>query len=115
MGNVNTYKHTQLGTVLIVGLALVLLVLAMVVPCPTWLVPLYAVLVLLFGWLTVEIREEFLVCRFGIGLIRKSFALRVRGHHRPSTSEESSTTVSHIARSRAIIWYSSEVMSSQVM
>ncbi len=76
MGNVNPYKHTQLGTVLIVGLALGLLVLAMVVPFPTWLVPLYAVLVLLFGWLTVEISEEFLVCRFGIGLIRKSFALR---------------------------------------
>ncbi len=74
--NVNPYKHTQVGTVFIVVLALVLLVMLMVTPLPTWLVPLYAVLVLLFGWLTVEINEESLVCRFGIGLIRKRFALR---------------------------------------
>ncbi len=76
MSNINPYKHTQVGTVFIVVLALVLLVMLMVTPLPTWLVPLYAVLVLLFGWLTVEISEEFLVCRFGIGLIRKRFGLR---------------------------------------
>ena len=75
MRNASPYKHTQVATVLIAVLALGLLVIVMVAPFPAWVVSLYAVLVLLFGWLTVEINEELLVCRFGIGLIRKRFAL----------------------------------------
>ena len=75
MRNVNPYKHTQLSTVLIAVLALGMPVIVMVTPLPTWLVPLYALVALLFGWLTVEISGELLVCRFGIGLIRKRFAL----------------------------------------
>lgn len=59
MSNANPYKHTQLGTVLIAVLALVLLVIVLVAPFPTWVVSLYAVLVILFGWLTVEINERF--------------------------------------------------------
>ena len=76
MSNVNPYKHTQVGTVLIAVLALVLPVIVMVTPLPNWLVPFYAVLALFFGWLTVEISEDLLICRFGIGLIRKRFGLR---------------------------------------
>ena len=76
MRNVNPYKRTQVGTVLIVGLALGLLVLITVAPSLIWVIPLYFVIIPLLGWLTVEINERFLVCRFGIGLIRKRFALR---------------------------------------
>ena len=76
MRNLNPYKRTQVGTVLIVGLALGLLVLITVAPSLIWVIPLYFVIIPLLGWLTVEINERFLVCRFGIGLIRKRFALR---------------------------------------
>ena len=76
MSNINAYKHTQVGTVFIVGLALGLLVLITVAPSLIWVIPLYFVIIPLLGWLTVEINERFLVCRFGIGLIRKRFALR---------------------------------------
>lgn len=62
---------------MLVALAFSLMVLLIVAPFTLyWLVPFYAIIVPLFGWLTVEINEQFLVCRFGVGLIRKSFALR---------------------------------------
>ena len=76
MSNASPYKHTHVGTVLIGGLALGLLVLIAVAPSLLWVIPLYFVIIPLLGWLTVEINEELLVCRFGIGLIRKRFALR---------------------------------------
>lgn len=76
MSNLHRYKHTQPAAVLIVALGLGSIVLLSFAPSAWWVLPLNAALVLLFGWLTVEINERFLICRFGIGLIRKRFALR---------------------------------------
>ncbi len=76
MKNMHAYRHTQVAIVFIVGLGLGLLVVFTFASSLTWLPLLYLPLVLLFGWLTVEINEGFLVCRFGVGLIRKRFALR---------------------------------------
>ena len=77
MGRIPFYQHTQVGTGVLVTLAFSLMVLLVVASFTLyWLVPLYAIIVPLFGWLTVEINEQFLVCRLGVGLIRKRFALR---------------------------------------
>ena len=81
MTNVKPYRHTQTGTVLIIGAGLSFLLVFMAAPFPegstvlNWLLPFYAAILLLLGWLKVEINCQFLVCQFGIGLIRKRFAL----------------------------------------
>ena len=74
------YKHTQFGTVMVMGLSLGALLLLTLEPVITRKPSIIGILVLLaaivlFGSLTLEISESFLTCRFGIGLIRKSFAL----------------------------------------
>ena len=76
MTNVKLYRHTQLGTAVIIGSSLSCLLVFMAAPFALkWLLPFWTVIVLLGGCLTVEINGQFLVCRFGIGLIRKRFAL----------------------------------------
>ena len=78
-----TYRHTQVGTVIIVavlGAALVTLVVfvptagANTLPALVVFV-LTAVALSLFSWLTVEIDKDVITCRFGVGLIRKSIPL----------------------------------------
>lgn len=73
------YKHTQVGTLLIV--LLVSLILYMIV-LETWahenvpigfMIPFFLVIMILFGTLTVELSEDDLDLKFGIGLIKKSF------------------------------------------
>ncbi len=75
------YRHTQAGYVM-VGLNLaVFLVLVMFMPHklprPVLSIALAVLflITLVFGWLTVTIREGRLALRFGIGVVRKSFSL----------------------------------------
>jgi hypothetical protein len=75
------YSHTQTGTVILISIGLTLLVLTAIFltrPSPPGV--FYgmlgcALVALLFGSLTVEIRDDRLVCYFGPGLIRRSFRL----------------------------------------
>jgi hypothetical protein len=78
---VELYRHTQFGYIM-VGLNMaVFLIVVLFMPhrLPWPVLPLVvAVLVLItlvFGWLTVAIRQGRLTLRFGIGLIRKSFPI----------------------------------------
>jgi len=73
------YKHTQVGTLIIFLLGLVMLylmVLTMVsdenIPIG-FMIPFFLVIMILFGTLTVELAEVDLELKFGIGLIKKSF------------------------------------------
>ena len=77
MTDLNPYKRTQMSLVLLVilGLGLPVLLLLASSLSLTLVSALYATVFLLFGWLRVEIDDRFLVCRFGIGLIRKRFDL----------------------------------------
>ena len=73
------YRHTQVGTLLIWIFSLSFLFLLILTPLAqffTGMIALFLAILLLFGWLTVEISPEFLVCLFGVGLIRKRLALR---------------------------------------
>ena len=76
------YQHTQVGTAMLAVLAAAVAVFIIVSPSSQsgfafpWMAPILATVALLFGWLTVTIDDESLVCRFGLGLIRKRFALR---------------------------------------
>ena len=77
----NTYRHTQFGTVIVVVTAAIIPLAAL----PAWLAGIaiaawlilgsMAVVLSLFASLTVEIDAEHLRIRFGIGLIRKRFPL----------------------------------------
>jgi hypothetical protein len=76
------YRHTQIGN-LILGIVAVTFVALGVVGYLAgtlhWMLPamgLMALIAVLFGSLTTEIADGELVCRFGIGLIRKRFPLR---------------------------------------
>ena len=78
------YSHTQVGTVMIASLAVGEVILVWVVkdvarmPHMQWLywtLLLLPLALLLFGWLTVEVDNQVLRWRFGIGLIRKSCRL----------------------------------------
>jgi len=76
------YRHTQFGT-LTVGLLLGMIAFLVILSLKTgWdpfiagMVLVFVVFVLLFGALTTEIRAGVLEIWFGIGLIRKRFALR---------------------------------------
>ena len=76
----NTYRHTQFGTVIVVTtvaiipLAVLPVWLAGIVTA-AWLILGSMVVLALFASLTVEIDAEYLRIRFGIGLIRKRFPL----------------------------------------
>jgi hypothetical protein len=79
------YRHTQVGTVILVAIIFAVL-LALVVmaqigshPIPWIVLGILVLLALLFAWLTVEVSGEAVAIRFGIGAIRKSWALtRIR-------------------------------------
>ena len=75
-----TYHHRQIGTIIIAGIGIALI--AFNLWNPEQLGPvrlgIFAFLVLalaLFFSLTVEVKGNRLVCRFGIGLIQRTFAL----------------------------------------
>ena len=77
----NTYRHTQFGTVIVVTTAAIIPLAAL----PAWLAGIataawlilgsMVVVLALFASLTIEIDAEHLRIRFGIGLIRKRFPL----------------------------------------
>ena len=76
------YMHTQIGYLLIIIYSFVLAVVTYQVLISgfdliaAWVLVLMVIVMALFATLTVEIDEEFLRIRFGIGLIRKKLALR---------------------------------------
>jgi hypothetical protein len=88
-----TYRHTQIGWAIIMAmdLSIVLIIIFLILSEFSW-PPLIVAFVLglctfLFASLTVEIDQEYLMVRFGPGLIRKIIPLRsimgyeaVRGH-----------------------------------
>ena len=75
------YRHTQIGTIILVSIGVpvvVLLWIAFSVGLPTIAIAvlvLLVVLMVLFGSLTVEVAPATLRIWFGPGLIRKTFAL----------------------------------------
>lgn len=75
------YSHTQIGTLIlaVLGLSvLVLLIFFLTGPAPPQIfcvAILLALMAFLFSRLTVEIRDDRLVCFFGPGLIRRSIKL----------------------------------------
>jgi hypothetical protein len=79
------YKHTQTGWMVIGGLIAGILSIAAAgvyfKPRPeTWFplsltMGLLAVMVLLFGWLTVTVDHEAVRIRFGVGLVRKTIPI----------------------------------------
>ena len=77
----NTYRHTQFGTVIVVTtvaiipLAVLPVWLAGIVTAAWLILGSMVVVLALFASLTVEIDAEYLRIRFGIGLIRKRFPL----------------------------------------
>ncbi len=85
----NTYRHTQFGTVIVVTTAAIIPLAAL----PAWLAGIataawlilgsMVVVLALFASLTVEIDAEHLRIRFGIGLIRKRFPLDQIDTYRP--------------------------------
>ncbi len=87
------YRHTQVGRILITALALGALIAAPIVAMSRGIVLLPVILgapvvgILLFGWLTVEITDDHLRFRFGIGLFRRSIPLdRIAGAVRTRSS-----------------------------
>lgn len=76
------YKHTQIGYLLIIVLgAATLLIgrLSVITRFSTGTVLLLALMILflaLFASLTVEVKDQTIDIRFGIGIIRKRFALK---------------------------------------
>ena len=78
--NIN-YMHKQIGYILIVIYSIVLAIVTYYMLLSGFdriallVIGIMAVVLLLFATLTVEIDEEFLKIRFGIGLVRKKFAL----------------------------------------
>jgi len=75
------YSHTQIGKVVLISLGItlfLLLVIYLTGPTPPGVAIGMAgcvVVAFLFGSLTVEIRDDRLICSFGPGLIRRSFQL----------------------------------------
>jgi hypothetical protein len=80
------YSHRQTGWVMFIGLAFGLVVIGVAgreigpgSPGRGFLIAsmaLLALMVPLFGWLTVTVDNEAVTARFGIGLVRKRIALR---------------------------------------
>ena len=81
MEHTAVYQHRQAGTVFLVLFAVVLLFVVTVADLGKnlgWFLftcGLLTAIALLFGSLTVMIRDGALSCRFGVGLIRRQFAL----------------------------------------
>lgn len=79
------YRHRQIGTVLLMILAPAIVVALAARPrgpeSDSWLVvfgvilALTAITILIFGWLTVQVTNESLQLRFGIGLVRRRWAI----------------------------------------
>jgi len=74
------YKHTQIGTVILVLLVLIVpMVIWSMINRWAWIGGLTGLglllIAILFGSLTVEVTGEKIACWFGPGLIRKEFAL----------------------------------------
>jgi len=76
------YRHTQFGNVIVIGLlapivagSLVSLYLGIFTPTLFAILAVLAIFLALFYSLSVEISDNVLVCRFGIGLIRKEISL----------------------------------------
>jgi hypothetical protein len=78
----NTYKHTQIGYLLVVALgAGVVMIgnLAFVTkfsPGAPFLFAFMILCLMTFASLTVQVNDQAITIRFGIGLIRKSFRLQ---------------------------------------
>jgi len=79
-----SYRHTQLGTLLLAVFGLLAVGIAVIVAqanASLGLIPLIVIAVLvvvacLFSSLTVGVSPETISIRFGVGLIRKSFRIR---------------------------------------
>jgi hypothetical protein len=75
------YRHTQFGTVIFAGMLLALVITLFVFtqagahPITLSALAVIAALCALFATLTVEVTHEAVGLRFGIGLVRKSFAV----------------------------------------
>ena len=69
------YRHTQIGWVMLVTGLVMLPILLPLMRSDTylaWLPPvLFALTILMFGWLTIVVEEQYLIARFGVGLFRK--------------------------------------------
>jgi hypothetical protein len=82
------YRKTQIGYVIDAGLILGVLVMALTMALSNFVWITFAVLLVLiaclplFGALTVLIADQTLEIRFGVGLIRKRFALKDVGAFR---------------------------------
>lgn len=75
-----TYKHTQTGTMILIGAALIVPMIIFLVFNGLILIAgftafMLILMTILFATLTVEITENQIFCWFGIGLIRKKFDL----------------------------------------
>lgn len=87
----SNYGHRQLGTIMLAFMAPAVLVAAVVMARSpeaahvrlfvlAVVLAMTAIAILLFGWLTVEITGGSLSLRFGVGLVRRRFAIGdVRG------------------------------------
>lgn len=78
----NTYKHTQVGYVIIVALGAAVVMIGNLAVATkfnpgTLLLLAFMILCLLaFATLTVQVNDQAITIRFGIGLIRRSFLLQ---------------------------------------
>lgn len=78
----NHYQHTQIGYFVIIALAIACLfcLLFMVFIGFNWItlaaLVFFSICLALFATLTVDIKDDVVEIRFGIGLIRKKFALK---------------------------------------
>lgn len=78
----NTYKHTQIGYLLIIALGAAVLLIANLTfvtnfnPGTILLLAFMILCLALFATLTVEVNDQAINIRFGLGLIRKHFLLR---------------------------------------
>ena len=80
------YSHTQTGWVTIIGLVAALAIIGATAqemdpaspgrPFVTATLVLMALLIPVFGWLTVLVDEEAVTTKFGVGLIRKKIKLK---------------------------------------
>jgi hypothetical protein len=81
-GGIVEYRHTQFGSVIFIGLLATMMVVFIVClnlrvfPLALFAtLPVLAILLALFYSLNVEISSNVLICRFGIGLIRRQIPL----------------------------------------
>jgi hypothetical protein len=78
----NTYKHTQIGYLLIVALGTAVVMIGNLAiatnfnPGALLLFVFMVLCLVIFATLTVEVDDQAITLRFGMGLIRKSFLLQ---------------------------------------